>query len=174
MPGCKSTCEGIRVLLCLLLLLISDKCVPSLLIEIRNQRALVRYRVVPPPLDLVIILPSLAGGVWLVSAFALQRTMRALLGYHRHMYEPIGKPSRLTKLWIVRSCLVVLAVSRRPFSMRRPAGTTRGGCTLRADDDAPAGGQPAPVRPAELSAGAAAASSARHDRARARLLTCSQ
>lgn len=75
-------------------------------------------------MDLVIILPTLSGGVWLVSAWTLQRTIRALLGYHRHMYEPIGKPSLFTKLWIVRSPSALesaLESSLDSFDSRRDA-----------------------------------------------------
>jgi len=40
-------------------------------------------------------------GVWLAGIFAIRYTLKVLLSYHAWMYEPRGKVSVLTKLWLV-------------------------------------------------------------------------
>uniref|UniRef100_A0A8B9IGA4 Carnitine O-palmitoyltransferase 1, muscle isoform n=1 Tax=Anser cygnoides TaxID=8845 RepID=A0A8B9IGA4_ANSCY len=43
-------------------------------------------------------------GVWLSAVLLFRQTMRLLLSYHGWMFEPHGKMSRSTKIWVVRAC----------------------------------------------------------------------
>lgn len=42
-------------------------------------------------------------GVWLSAVLLFRQTMRLLLSYHGWMFEPHGKMSRSTKIWVVRA-----------------------------------------------------------------------
>lgn len=48
--------------------------------------------------------------VWFVKIFVMRYTLKALLTYHGWMFEPRGKMSLLTKIWLVNLIVLFIVV----------------------------------------------------------------
>lgn len=62
-----------------------------------------RSQLLSPESRTVVSAVLFSTGVWLSAVLLFRQTMRLLLSYHGWMFEPHGKMSRSTKIWVVRA-----------------------------------------------------------------------
>jgi len=55
----------------------------------------------PPTIGMYVSTVLFCSLVWVVKSLVLKNTMKLLLSYTGHLYEPHGKPSTLTKIWFI-------------------------------------------------------------------------
>uniref|UniRef100_A0A8D2QQ82 Carnitine palmitoyltransferase 1B n=1 Tax=Zosterops lateralis melanops TaxID=1220523 RepID=A0A8D2QQ82_ZOSLA len=76
---------------------------PSLGLIARIQHCLPRGEALGPEARAVVSTVLFSTGAWLAAVLLFRRVLRLLLSYHGWMFEPHGRMSRSTRLWIVMS-----------------------------------------------------------------------
>uniref|UniRef100_A0A8C3KEA6 Carnitine O-palmitoyltransferase 1, muscle isoform n=1 Tax=Calidris pygmaea TaxID=425635 RepID=A0A8C3KEA6_9CHAR len=85
---------------------------PSLGIIARIRHCLPESQVLSPESRTVVSAVIFSTGVWLSAVLLFRQTLKLLLSYHGWMFEPHGKMSRRTKIWV--ALMKVLSV-RKPL-----------------------------------------------------------
>ncbi|NWY94087.1 CPT1B palmitoyltransferase, partial [Loxia curvirostra] len=73
---------------------------PSLGLIARIQHCLPRSEALTPQVQTVVSTVVFSTGAWLAAVLLFRRLLRLLLSYHGWMFEPHGRMSRRTRLWI--------------------------------------------------------------------------